>query len=261
MNQIQARAPGFWRSYAALSIRALRSLPRDSEAVIPALFIPVFFFLVNVGTFEAIFTNGDVGFNYRAFQLPVAILFAVTGLSRAYALVLDVQGGYFDRLALTPANRLALLLGLMTADLMLATIVSIPVFVMGLIFGVWFVTGVLGLLAFIGIALLWVLAFNGIAYGLALKTGNPAVVNLTFIIFFPVIFLSTVFVPIEATTSWFRAVATYNPATYLLDGLRSLLLEGWIFGDLWRALLSIAIVGVFTLSFAMWGLRSRLRRR
>ena len=46
----------------------------------------------------------------------MAIIFAVTGVSRASALVTDIQGGYFDRLLLTPIRRPSLLLGLMAAD-------------------------------------------------------------------------------------------------------------------------------------------------
>ena len=73
------------------------------------------------------------GFDFKAFQLPVAIIFGVTGVSRAGALVTDIQDGYFDRLLLTPIRRLALLLGLMVADVVLVIALTIPVLVLGFV--------------------------------------------------------------------------------------------------------------------------------
>ena len=110
-TEVRARHAGFHRDVMSVAGRALRSIPRDPEAIYPALVIPVFFFIVNVGALQDI-AEQIPGLDYRAFQLPVAIVFAVTGISRAITLVTDIQTGYFDRLALTPVSRLALLLGL-----------------------------------------------------------------------------------------------------------------------------------------------------
>ena len=82
--------------------RAVRSIPREPGELIPALMIPLFFFVVNVGALQDFSEAGIPGFDYKAFQLPVAIIFAVTGISRAGTLVMDIQDGYFDRLLLTP---------------------------------------------------------------------------------------------------------------------------------------------------------------
>ena len=96
------RPPGFVADIAAIAGRALRAVPRDLEAVIPPIFIALFFFLVNIGTLSNLTESSIPGFDFKAFQLPTAILLGVTGVSRAPALVLDVQDGYFDRLLLTP---------------------------------------------------------------------------------------------------------------------------------------------------------------
>jgi len=116
-EQTQAPAPtastsGFRRDLVSVAMRALRLIPREPEAVIPALIIPVFFFVVNVGALQDVAERTGVA-DFKAFQLPVAIIFAVTGVSRASALVTDITGGYFDRLLLTPMRRPALLLGLL----------------------------------------------------------------------------------------------------------------------------------------------------
>ncbi len=122
--RIQARHAGFFKDVVSIAIRALRSVPRDPEAVYPALVIPIFFFAINVGALQDI-AERIPGIDYKAFQLPVAILFAVTGVSRAVTLVTDIQTGYFDRLSMTPVNRFALLLGLTVADFSLVVALTI----------------------------------------------------------------------------------------------------------------------------------------
>ena len=182
---VQARHAGFHRDVMSVAGRALRSIPRDPEAIYPALVIPVFFFIVNVGALQDI-AEQIPGLDYRAFQLPVAIVFAVTGISRAITLVTDIQTGYFDRLALTPVSRLALLLGLTVADFALVVALSLPVLLLGFIFGVRFESGLPGMSLFVLMAGLWGLAFTGFPYAIALKTGNPAAVNVSFLLVLPV---------------------------------------------------------------------------
>ena len=70
-------------------------------------------------------------------------------------------------------------------------------------------------------------AFTGFPYAVALRTGSAAAVNVCFVIFFPLFFLTDAVVPKQFLTGWFAAIATYNPVTYLLGGLRSLIVGGW----------------------------------
>ena len=86
-----ARRAGFLRDLATVAGRALRSIPREPEAVIPAIAVPVFFFIVNVGSLQNIAQRAANVIDFKAFQLPVAIIFAVTGVSRASALLRSVE--------------------------------------------------------------------------------------------------------------------------------------------------------------------------
>ena len=126
-----ARRGGFLRDAISVSERALRSIKRDPEVTVSALFIPVFMYVMTVGALNDI-AEGIPGLNYRAFQIPVAVLFAVTGISRALVVVTDIQTGYFDRLVVSPINRLALLLGLMIADFARVVALTVPVIIMSL---------------------------------------------------------------------------------------------------------------------------------
>ena len=109
--------------------------------------------------------------------------------------MLDVQNGYFDRLLLTPVRRTAILLGHMVADVAVAVALTVPIIILGLILGVRFETGPLGVVVFVAMAALWSLAFAGFGYAIALKTGNPAAVNSSFLLFFPFLFLTSSYVP------------------------------------------------------------------
>ena len=90
---IQARPAGFFRDVTTVAGRALRAIPREPEAILPALIIPIFFFIVNTGALSKVSSFAGIN-DYKAFQLPVSIVFAVTGISRASALVTDIKSGY-----------------------------------------------------------------------------------------------------------------------------------------------------------------------
>lgn len=254
-----ARPAGFWGDIVTVARRAIRSLPREPEFLAPALFIPAFFYAINIGALQDV-AERTPGFDFKAFQLPVAIIFAVTGLSRANVLVLDIAGGYFDKLLASPVRRGPLLLGLMVADVLLVLGLSLLVVAMGFVVGVRFETGLPGLLVFLLLSSSWGLAFTGFPYAVALRTGNPAAVNSTFLIFFPFAFLTSAFLPLESLTSWLRAIARWNPVTYLLDGMRSLVTDGWDALALAKAFGAVAGVGAVSFVLAFSSLRGRVAR-
>ena len=267
MTQLQpqpllARRAGFMRDMGSVALRALRLVMRDKEAVIPGLMVPLFFLVVNIGSLQN-FVEGNLppGFDFKGFQLPVSVIFAVTGISRAGSLVIDIQDGYLDRLLLTPVNRVTLLLGLMVADFAVVIVMTIPVIALGVVIGVSFTTGFLGMVVFVLIGAAWGLAFTGFPYAIALKTGNPIAVNNAFLLFFPFAFLTTAYVPQEQMTGWLAAAADYNPTTYLLAGMRALILEGWDSTAIFQAFAATAIVGAISFTMAFTALRGRVHRK
>lgn len=261
-SRVTARRAGFFRDLGSVALRALRLVSRDSEAVLPALIIPVFFLIVNIGALQSfVEENLPPGFDFKGFQIPVSVVFAVTGISRAGSLVLDVQDGYLDRLLLTPVSRSTLLMGLMVADFVVVILMTIPVLAIGALIGVTFATGFAGQVVFVLIAAAWGLAFTGFPYAIALRTGNPVAVNNAFLLFFPFAFLTTAFIPQEQMTGWLATVADYNPTTYLLAGMRSLILTGWDGTALWQAAVAIFLVGSISFTLAFAALRGRVKHR
>jgi ABC-2 type transport system permease protein len=239
----------------------LRAVPRDLEAIVPPIFIAIFFFIVNIGTLENLTQNNISGFDYTAFEMATAILLGVTGVSRAQSLVVDVQNGYFDRLLLTPVRRSAILVGHMVADVTVSTALCVPILVLAFALGIDFHAGVLGVVVFVIIAALWSLSFAGFGYAIALKTGNPAAVNSSFLLFFPFLFLTSSYVPRDQLSGWLDTVAGWNPVTYLLEGLRSLALSGWHWDDLGKAFLAVLVVFLVSFGLCFAALRSRINQR
>jgi ABC-2 type transport system permease protein len=259
-STVRARRSSIGHDVLTIAGRALRAVPRDAEVIIPPIFIALFFFLVNVGTLSNLTQSNIAGFDYEAFQMPTAILLGVTGVSRAGALVLDVQSGYFDRLVLTPVRRFAILFGHMVADIAVACALTVPILITGFVLGVRFETGVLGVVVFIGLAGAWSLAFAGFGYAIALKTGNPSAVNTSFLLFFPFLFLTSSYVPRAELSGWLDTVASWNPVTYLLEGMRSLVMFGWDASALAEAVVAVAIVALVSMALCFGALRGRVKR-
>ena len=82
--------------------------------------------------------------------------------------------------------------------------------------------------------------------------------NSSFILFFPFAFLTTSFLPKDALSGWLAAIATVNPVTYLLQGLRSLITDGWVWSDIAVAFLAVVGVGVVSIGLALAALRGRV---
>jgi ABC-type multidrug transport system permease subunit len=128
---------------------------------------------------------------------------------------------------------------------------------LGFIIGARFETGPLGVALFVFMSALWGIAFTGIPYSIALKTGNPGAVNSSFIIFFPFAFITTAYLPLENMSGWLAEAARYNPVTYLLAGLRSLF-SGWDGGEIGKGFAAIAVLGAFTQTLAFRALKGRV---
>jgi ABC-2 type transport system permease protein len=149
----------------------------------------------------------------------------------------------------------------MVADMAVAAVLTLPILVLGFILGVRFESGVLGLVGYVVICACWSLAFAGFGYAIALKTGNPAAVQSSFLLFFPFLFLTSSYVPRSQLTGWLDVVAGLNPVTYILDGLRSLTFSGWQWTELVQAAAAIVVVGIISMSMCFAALRGRVAQR
>ena len=244
-----------------LTLRSIREIIRQPAFEIQNVFIPVFFLAVTVGAIGQVSGQAFGVDNYVGFQLPVAILQGVAGASSASGLgmVMDIDRGYFDKLLLTPAPRLSLVFGRLLADALKVMVITLIIIIVGLIMGSGMASGPLGVVALMLLAGMFGLAYAGIGMSIALKTGNPQASQVGFLVFFPLLFLSPAFAPKEVFQGWLELLATINPVTYVLEGMRSLVLVGWDWEALAYAVLAIIGLGVFTQTLTILALRSRTR--
>jgi ABC-2 type transport system permease protein len=228
-----------------LGQRALREAWRTPEAILPTLFIPLFFLVVNIGQAGKIFPSESTEFlkgqGYGAFQLPASLLLAASFGTAALYLVEDIEGGYFDKLRAAPVSRSALVLGRLVAEFTKGIVISIAIIALGMVFGVTIASGPLGFLLLVLLTASWAVVFVGLLQLIALKTRSAAATNSGSLIFFPLMFLTPNFVPRDLLTRPMEIAASINPVTYLMESLRSLILD-----DLaWRTILpGFAVVGV-----------------
>lgn len=246
------------RATFLLGVREARLALRTPAYLIPNLVVPIFFYFITLGSLKGFATQFGLS-NFEGFLLPMALLFAVQGGSAGLNMVADIESGYFDKLLLTPASRMALLVGAMAADFLRIMAQALIVILVALASGLHFQTGAPGVVALVIISSLFGLSYSGIGFAVALKTGNAQATQSMWFLFMPLMFVTTLFAPKEALSGWLSAAATVNPVTYILQGMRALSMEGWNWDDLGVALLAIGVLGTVSLSLAFMALRGRLR--
>lgn len=242
-----------------LTLRSLREVVRQPAFEVQNYFIPLFFFAVTVGALGNVSARAFGVENYQAFQMPVAILQGAAGAASfsALAMVTDIERGYFDKLLLTPTPRISLVLGRLFGDGIRVVIITAVILLVGAIFGTGMAAGAAGYIMILILAGLFGLAYAGFGLAIALRTGSPQAAQAGFLIFFPLLFLSTAFAPKEFFSPWLEFLATMNPVTYVLEGMRALIIEGWDWEKIGEALLAIAILAAINLPLALWALRHR----
>src|SRR5947209_2422756 len=237
-----------------LGRRAVREIWRLPEATIPTLFIPLFFLVVNIGQVSKTFPSTTPflkGQGYVAFQLPVSLMFAVATATSGLALVTEIDLGYFDKLLVAPIRRSSLIFGRLTADLVRGLATSALVLVVGLALGATIESGIPGALLIVLLSALFGVAYAGFGILVALRTRNVQATQSSFILFFPLLFLTPNFVPFDRLSSVMETLARINPVSYVIVGLRSLVIDGWDGGKIAVTIGVIAAMGAILTALSL----------
>ena len=208
----------------------LRTL-RQPAQIVPALVFPLFLLAVNSsGLARATNLPNFPTKSYLTFALAIPFmqgaLFSV--MNAGTDLARDVETGFLNRLALTPLRGSALLSGLLAGAVVLGLLQAATYLLVGLAAGASFAAGVPGVLVIVALSMLMTVGFGSVGLFAALRTGSGEAVQSLFPVFFVFLFLSSMSLPRNLIqTDWFREVATYNPVSYLIEAVRSLLVKGW----------------------------------
>jgi ABC-2 type transport system permease protein len=238
-----------------LGRRALRESIRTPEVIVPSLFIPLFFLVVNVGQAARIFPGSSTAFlhgqGYGAFQLPSSMLLAASFGSAALFLVEEIEGGYFDKLRATPVRRSAIVLGRLLAEGVKALVIASVIVLLGLAFGIRIASGLLGFVLLILLTAGWAVVYAGFMQIIALKTRSAAATNSAGLVFFPLLFLTPNFVPRHLLTRPMEIAATANPVTYVMEAMRSLILVRFHWETIGLGFLVIGVAAVLMLALSV----------
>jgi ABC-2 type transport system permease protein len=247
-----------------LAGRAVRRIVRQpAQLAFPVLF-PLILLGVNAsGLTAATNVPGFPAASYLDFALAIPFmqgaLFAA--LNGGQDLARDIQGGFLDRLAMTPMSGAALLAGQLGGALFMGVISAVLYLVVGVAFGAGIASGVGGALVLLLLAITISFAFACFGTFVALRAGTGEAVQGFFPLFFVLLFLSSAFYPRDLIEQdWFRTVATYNPVSYMVEGVRSLVITGWDGQALAQAFGISLVAIVLFLALSSRALRTRLAR-
>jgi ABC-2 type transport system permease protein len=249
---------------AEIARRSFVRTLRQPAQLVPALVFPLFLLAVNAGGLDA--TTAIPGFptdSYLTFALAVPFvqgaIFAV--MNGGTDLARDIETGFLSRMALTPLPGWALIAGQLAGVVLVGALQAVVYLGVGLAAGAEFAAGPAGVALLLALSVVMAFAFGCMGMLAALRFGNSEAVQGLFPVFFVVLFISSMALPRDLIeTDWFQTAATWNPVSYLIEGIRSLFIDGID----WEALgLAFGIAGGLTavfLALAAAALRSRLVR-
>jgi ABC-2 type transport system permease protein len=264
VSAVAPTAPGVLGQIGLLAGRSmLHSLRAPAQFVFPIMF-PLILLAVNTsGLHAATKIPGFPAASYLDFALAVPFmqgaLFAA--LNGGQDLARDIENGFLDRLALTPMSGSALLAGQLGGALCTGAISALLYLLTGIAFGAGIASGVGGALVLLVLAVAICMAFACFGTFVALRAGTGEAVQGFFPLFFVLLFLSSASLPRNLIEhDWFRAIATYNPVSYLVEGVRSLVIFGWDSEALAMGFGIAAAMIVLFLALSSRALRTRLAR-
>jgi ABC-2 type transport system permease protein len=247
----------------ALARRTLRNALRRPQFLAPLVVMPTLFLAVNTGGLHR--TTALPGFphvgGFLDFQLAGAITQSLLlgGVMQGIATALEIEGGFFDRLVASPIPRVAIVLGRILAGAAIAAGQVLWFLALGLLFGAGVRGGVPGALLVLLIGILAGTGFAALGVVLALRARNASTVQGIFPLVFVVLFVSSAWFPrklLQAPADW---VATYNPLSYIADGMRDPIISSVSATPALEGVGAAAGLTLVFVALAVVSLRGRLR--
>ena len=244
---------------AVVTIRNLRHFWRQPALLVFSTIQPIMFVVLFVYVFGgAVAGSLPPGVSYVEYLLPGIFVQSVTfrASQTAVGLSEDLRRGVIDRFRSMPMARSAVLLGRTTADLVRNVLIIGLMIVVGYLVGFRFQAGVLpalgcvALVAAFGFALSWIFAFVSLVV-----RGAESAQTAGFVLLFPLVFASSVFVPVSSMPSWLQPFAKASPVTLTADAARTLALYGGVPSSLGESLAWIAGILAVFVPLSVWRYR------
>lgn len=251
------------RVVLALARRAIRGNLRRPQFLAPLVIFPTLFLAVNVGGLTS--TTSLVGFppvrGFLDFQLAGALTQSLLlgGVSTGIASALEIEGGFFDRLVVSPIPRTAIVFGRLIAAGLVAGLQVLYFLALGLIFGAHIAGGVPGVLVVLVIGMVAGVGFGAIGQAIGLRARNASTVQGIFPLVLVILFVSSAFFPLALLSAPSDTIARFNPLSYLADGLRDPIISSVSAVPVLEGLAAAVGIAVVAMSLSVLALRGRLR--
>jgi ABC transporter DrrB family efflux protein len=211
--------------------RNLRHFVRQPQLLIFSTIQPIMFVLLFAYVFGGAVRGSLHGVKYIDFLLPGIFVQSVAfrATQTAVGLSEDLERGVVDRFRSMPMTRSAVLIGRTVADLVRNVLIIALMIAVGYLIGFRFHAGLPRALASVavvsafGFALSWIFAFVALTV-----RGAEAAQSAGFVVIFPLVFASSVFVPVSSMPHWLQAIANVSPVTLTANTARSFALQGGV---------------------------------
>jgi ABC-2 type transport system permease protein len=253
-----------FQQVGAVARRSITRTARQRALLIFPILFPLILFAINGSALSAATKiRGFPTDSYRAFALALPFIQGAlfVSISAGTDLARDIETGFFNRLALTPLRGSALLIGQLGGAFVVAALQSVVYLLVGIASGVGIKAGLGGAFILLGLSTLISFGFACLGCLIALRFGSGEAVQAIFPLLFVLVFLSSSSLPRNLIKAdWFREVATYNPVSYLIEGVRSLIITGWDAEALALGFGFAIALAAIALAFAERSMRTRLVR-
>jgi ABC-2 type transport system permease protein len=255
---------GLFLQVGMLARRSVIRTLRQPAMVVPSIVFPLMLLAINSSGLDS--ATQIPGFPTNSyFEFALAIAFVQGALFSANSagtnVANDIETGFLNRLSLTPLRRVALMMGQLAGIVALGLIQALTFLGVGVLFGAGIAAGVGGAVVIVLLSLTISLAFGCIGAFVALRSGTGEAVQGVFPLFFAALFLSSMALPRDLIEiGWFQTVATYNPVSYMLEGIRSLVIIGWDGEALALGFACAGGLALLALAAASSALRTRMLR-
>ena len=218
--------------------------------------------LIQLVVFSQLFKDivqlpGFGGGSYLAYLAPGQIAFTVF-FAVAWSgsnLLYDYRNGYLDKLRIAPVSRYAILAGEFVPLFVECVVMAGIILALSVLLGAPIATGLPGAIGVMLLGGAFGVAWSGTSFVPALLTRNEQATSALSVLFFPIAFMSTAFVPASLMPDWLQVVNAWNPISHVIEAMRSLMTVGFEPGIIGRAVASIVIVGLVLHSVTLWAFR------
>ena len=217
-----------WVNFKRWNLKAVR----NPFVLVVSLVQPIIFLVLFTEVFGNVagsaVNRGLPGISYETYLVPaIAIQVALAAaITSGVGLVNDIENGMFEKVLVTPMNRTAVFVGKTAAEVFRIAVQIAIILGLGVLLGAEIATGVVGVVGIVVVGILFSLWFVAFSNALAILTRDQeSTIIGANLLQFPLLFLSSAFLPLEALPDWIQTFARFNPVTYGVDAARSLMID------------------------------------